>query len=101
MNDVSPIVAKDLELDMVRVLDAFLDVDPGIAKSLFGFRASCVVAFDQRDVIVSQTHSASAATRHGFQDHRIANLFRHRQSILFIFHQAIGTWWHWHTCFFG
>ena len=38
MDDATLIVAQDLNLDMVRILDVFFDIDAGIAERLFGLR---------------------------------------------------------------
>ena len=73
MNDVALAVAENLKLDVARVLDEFLDVNPAVGKGLFGLAAGGVVALDQRDVVVGGAHPASAAAGHGLDHHRVAN----------------------------
>ena len=54
VDDVALAVTENLELDVARVLDEFLDVNPAVGKRLFSLAAGGVVALDQRDVVVGQ-----------------------------------------------
>jgi hypothetical protein len=47
MNDFPFVVAQNLNLNMVRILNEFFDVNAGIAESLFRFAARGVIAFDE------------------------------------------------------
>ena len=95
MDNVAPGIAEDLKLDVVRVLDEFLDVDPGIAESLFGFGASGMVPLDERYVIVGSSHSATTTAGDGLDHHWIADALGHRQSFLLGLDQAIRTGRRW------
>src|SRR5437867_12652182 len=73
VDDVAAAVAQDLEFDMVRIFDEFLDVHAGIAEGLFRFAAGGVVAFDQGDVVVGDAHTPTAAAGDGLDHDRIAD----------------------------
>jgi hypothetical protein len=73
VDDVALVVTENLELDVARVLDEFLDVNPAVGKRLFSLAAGGVVALDQRDVVVGSAHSAASAAGHGLDHHRVAN----------------------------
>src|ERR1051326_4305381 len=49
MDNVSLGVTEDLELDVVRVLDEFLDINAGIAKRLLRFSPGGVIPLHERD----------------------------------------------------
>ena len=91
MDDVALVVAEDLEFDVMRVLDEFLDVNPRIAKRLFRFGARRVIAFDQRNVVVRHAHAASAAAGDGFDHDRIADALGDGQGILLVLHDTVGA----------
>ena len=63
VDDVASVVAQDLELDVVGVLDVFLDVNAGVAEGLLGLGAGGVEAFDQGDVVVGDAHAACRRRR--------------------------------------
>jgi hypothetical protein len=69
---VPSIIPEDLELDMMRILDVFLDIDAGVAKGLFCFRPCGMEAFDEGDVVMGDPHAAAAATGHSLDHHWIA-----------------------------
>ena len=75
-------VAEDLELDVVRVLDEFLDVNPAVAERFFGLAAGGVVALNQRDVVVGRAHPASATAGHGLDHHGVADFLGDLERLL-------------------
>ncbi len=83
VDDVALAVAENLELDVARVLDEFLDVNPAVGKRLFSLAAGGVVALDQRDVVVGGAHSAAAAAGHGLDHHRVADFLGGLERLLF------------------
>ncbi len=46
VNDVALVIAENLKLDVMWVLNVFLDVNPGIAEGFLGLGAGGAVAFD-------------------------------------------------------
>src|SRR5258705_2634607 len=86
---------------MVWVFDEFLDIDPGITKSLFRFRPRSVIAFYERNVIMRHAHSPASAAGDGLYHDRIANPFSHRQGILLVVHNPIGPGWTGNPGFLG
>ena len=89
VDDVALVVAQDLELDVVRVLDELLDVDPGVAEGLLRLAARGVIAFDQRNVVVGHAHPAPAAAGDGLDHDRVADPLGHRQRVLLVLHHAV------------
>ena len=96
MNDVALVVAQDLELDVVRVLNELLDIDPGVAKGLLRLAARRVVAFDQGNIIMGYAHAPPTTAGDGLDYDRVANAFGHHQSVLLVVHDAFraGRGWH-------
>ena len=99
VDDVAAVIAQNLELDMVRVLDVLLDIDAGVAKGFFRFGARRVVTLDEGDVVMSGTHPATAAAGDGFDHDRIADALGRGQRILFVFDQPVGARRRWHPGF--
>ena len=88
MNDGATVIGEDLKLNVVRVLDEFLNVNTGVAERLFSFAAGGVIAFDQGNIIVSDAHPASAATGDGFDHHRVADPLGCGDGFLLLFHHS-------------
>ena len=91
VDDAALVVAQNLEFDVVRVFDVFLDVNAGVAEGLFGLGAGGVIAFDQGNVVVGDAHAASAAAGDGFDHDRVADAFGDGQGVLLVFHHALGA----------
>src|SRR5439155_16705038 len=70
MDDVTLRIAKDLKLDVVRILDQLFDINTGIAEGLFSLAAGRVIALYQGNVVMGRTHPPPAATRHSLDHHR-------------------------------
>src|SRR5438552_1494201 len=101
VDDVTAIVAQDLELDVMRVFDEFLDVNAGIAKGLFRFAAGGMIAFDQGDVVMRNAHSAPAAPGDGFDHDGIADPLGGGDGFLLVFHDPFRARWRGHAGFLG
>ena len=91
VNHVALAVGNKLELDVMRVLHEFLDVDVGIAESLLRLGACTVETFDQGDFVVRDAHAASAAARHGLDHHGETDLAGDAQRLTFCFHDAVAA----------
>ena len=92
MNNAAFLVTENLNFDMMRILDVFLNIDPGIAKRFFRFASRRVITFHERNVIMRHTHPASAAASNGFDHHRIPDVFGDGQGLRFFFNDAIRSW---------
>ena len=46
MDDFSFVIAEDLNLNVVRILDKFFNIDAGIAERFFGFGTGGMKTFD-------------------------------------------------------
>jgi hypothetical protein len=100
VDDVALVVAENLNFDVVRVLDEFLDVNAGIAEGLFRLGAGGVIAFDEGNVVVGDAHAASAAAGDGLDHDRIADALGDDQGVLLVFDDAFRTG-RVHAGFFG
>ena len=88
MNDGATVIGEDLKLDVVRVLDEFLNVNAGVAEGLFSFAAGGVIAFDQGDIVVSDAHPAPAAPGDGLDHYRVTNPLGRGDGFLLFFHHS-------------
>src|ERR1041385_9487425 len=93
MDDVTFAVAKDLKLDVMRILDKFFYINPGVAEGLLSFTSSCMVPLDQGDIVMGSSHSTTATTRNGFDHHGVSNAFGYCQRILLVINHATRAWW--------
>ncbi len=91
MDHFALVVRENLEFDMVRVFDVFLDVNPGIAEGLLRFGARGVIAFDEGNVVVGHAHAAPAAAGDGLDHHGIADAFGNDEGVLLVLHRAFRT----------
>src|SRR5439155_1415203 len=71
--------------------DELLNINTRVAKRFFSLSSSRVIAFDQRNVVMGNPHSAPAAPRHGFDHHRITDALGDPQGILLVINDAFGT----------
>ena len=97
MDNVALAVAENLELDVTRVLDEFLDVNPAVGKGLFGLAAGGVVALNQRDVVVGRTHPAATTAGHGLDQHRVADFLGDLERLLLSIDDILGAGWNRHA----
>src|ERR1051326_752257 len=95
------VITQNLELHMMRILDELFDINARIPKSLLRFRPRCMIAFDQRNIVVGYTHSATAAPSDRLNHHRIPNPLRDRQRILLMIHHTFRARRRRNSSFFG
>src|SRR5688572_5676903 len=98
MQDLAVTVGEDLELDVARLLDVFLDVYRSIAEGLLRFVSGYVEFLGKRDVIMRDSHPATTAASHCFNNDRIANFTGDFDRLGFVFDRAIRTWHGCYTC---
>ena len=84
VDDVAVLVTEDLDLNVPRVINEFLDIDGAIAKSGLGFLAGGLDTRDERAVIVSDAHTPSAASSCGLDHDGVSDLACDLQSGFFI-----------------
>ena len=87
MHGVFMPVGEDLDFDMARLLEVFLEVDHGIAERGLGLGASQGHRVEQRRFGVHDAHAPSAAAPGGLDDHRIADLARDAHDLLVVLGQ--------------
>src|SRR5688572_16381805 len=70
--DAAAMIGEDLNLDVTRPLEVFLDVDAAVAERLLRLAlggVECVLDFS---IAGHEPHALAAAARHGFEQHRVA-----------------------------
>ena len=97
VDDVALGIAQDLELDVARVLDEFLDVNPAVAERLLRLAAGGVVALDEGDIAVRGAHALAAAAGHGLDHDRVADLLGDLQCLLLGVDDVLGAGGDWHA----
>eukprot|EP00825_Cyclidium_porcatum_P032664 TRINITY_DN34880_c0_g1_i1.p3 TRINITY_DN34880_c0_g1~~TRINITY_DN34880_c0_g1_i1.p3 ORF type:complete len:393 (-),score=-18.84 TRINITY_DN34880_c0_g1_i1:877-2055(-) len=101
MDDIPPVVAQDLKLDVVGILDEFLDVNVRVAERLLRLALGRIEALDQGDIVMGHPHPAPTATCHGLDKDRVADPLRDLFGLLLGFHNAIRTRRHRYARFLG
>src|SRR5919201_213652 len=99
MYDAPVSIGHYLELDVVRVDDEFLDVDVAISERLFGLQSCAVKGGDETWLVMRGAHAAPAATRHGFDHHRVSDFFRDLSRLFFVIHHPITSRCDWNPGF--
>src|SRR5688500_3493637 len=91
MDDVAEGVADDLDLDMPRILDEFLDEHLAAPEACLRFR-SC--SFPESRKLFRAIHPPDASTTaagDGFEEDRVADIFRYTQCIVIGRNGAFGS----------
>ena len=81
MHHIAMLVAKDLELDMVRTFDKLLDIDGVVAKARHSLRLAGVVCLGNIFGTVNETHTLATATHRSLDHHREADSLAHAHSL--------------------
>ena len=92
VNNFTAFIAKDLEFDMVRFFDEFLEVDVGITEGFFRFHPCGEESFDEADIVMGGSHAFAAATSDGFDHHGVPDFFCGFDGFMFGSDGAIATW---------
>lgn len=66
-------VGQDLDLDMARIFQVFLQIDVGISEKALCLRTGHVHGVDQRCFGMDDAHPASTPSTRGLDDHRVAD----------------------------
>ena len=75
MHEAPVAIADYLELDVMRPIDQFFDVDTAVPKRFLGFAASRMKSLYKTYVIVRSAHPSTATAGNRFDHHRVPNLF--------------------------
>ena len=67
-------VAEDLEFDMARIAEVFLDIDRGIAEGGLGLAPGLLHQAFELVLCIADLHPAPASARGSLDNHRIADL---------------------------
>src|SRR6266403_2825676 len=84
MDDVAADIAEDLDLDVPRLLDVFLDKDPVVSKARLGLTRGRAEAVASLVIVRGDPHSLAAATGGRFDHHRIADVAGNRDGSLWV-----------------
>src|SRR5438105_3200100 len=82
MNHAAVLISHDLKFNMTRFFDEFLDIAMGDTKCIRSFRLRSLKRNQQLAAIFDHTHAATAASGYSFDDNRVSNSFRSRESFL-------------------
>ena len=82
VNHVAMLVSENLELDMMRFLNEFLDINRVVAESRLCLAASCILHLHDILLTLYETHSFSAASHTSLKHDRETDLTRHLDSLL-------------------
>ena len=74
VDDIAVFVAQDLNLDVTRAFDEFLDIDRRVAEGRLGFGGGHGEGRAHLFARANDAHAFSAAARRSFEHHRIADL---------------------------
>src|SRR5919197_1521439 len=99
MYDAPVSIGHYLELDVVRVDDEFLDVDVAISERLFSLESCAVKGGDETWLVMRGAHAAPAATRHGFDHHRVSDFFRDLCRLFFVLDHSVTSRCDWNARF--
>ena len=86
---------------MARFFDVFFDVNRTVAEGFFGFVAGDMVFFSEGDVVVRDTHAASAPASNGFDDYGISDFTGNLNGFGFVFDRAVRAGNGGHAGFFN
>src|SRR6202011_1448602 len=82
VHDVSPCVAEDLDFDVPRPFEIPFKIDARIPKRMQRLRRSVAPGGVQLRLLPHHAHALSAASRDGFEQHRITKFPRYPFSVL-------------------
>ncbi len=74
IDDVAVLIAEDLDLDMARVLDEFLDEHALVAEGIEAFALGRLEPFLHVGVVPGEPHALPASACAGLHHHRIADV---------------------------
>ena len=88
MHHVAVAVGHDLQFDMARLVEIFLDIDSIVAEGRPGFRPGEAPGFFQPFGAGGDLHAASTTAGGGFDQHGVANAVGDLGGFVQIFHRA-------------
>src|SRR5215831_15738498 len=93
----SMLVAQDLELDMPRRLDVFLDVDVGDAKGRLGLALRRLERVRELAGIADDAHASATAAGRGLDDHRVADVLRDLERLVLALGGTVAARQNWNA----
>src|SRR5262245_6913016 len=91
MGDVALLTGDDLNFDMPRLLDVFLEIDAAVFEGLLGLLARGGEAGAEADVVAGHAHAAPTAARRRLDQHRETHRVGEPQGVVLILDQAFAT----------
>src|SRR3546814_10923002 len=76
IEDVAVLVAEDLDLDMARIEDEFLDEHPVVAEAVQPLALDALEALADVLLVIGEAHALAAAAGAGLHHHRTAAFVR-------------------------
>ena len=91
MDDVSVLVAENLDLDVFGALDVALEEDGGIAKGAFGLVLGVGEIAFERFLVFHDSHAAASTAESCFNNHGEADFLRDALGFVRIGHRIFGA----------
>ena len=91
MNDIAFAVGEDLDLDVTRVLEKFLQIEIGHAECFFRLQLCSGERFGKIARTFDNPHSATSPTGSRLEHDRISDLRRQQQSLVLAFHDPLRS----------
>ena len=97
MHHIAKLIRHDLELDVPRLLNVFLNIHGVIGKSLDGLHLCILEISIEIFRSTGDTHALSAAARRCLNHHRISDLFRYEASFFHFVDCLLAARYHRHA----
>src|SRR4029434_107754 len=97
VHHVTVMIADDLELDVSRALQVFLDVNVAISECRFGLPLGRPQGVRKLACRADDAHAAPSAASHGFDDDGVPDVLDDLERVLFVRHRTITARQHWYA----
>ena len=95
---VAELIGEDLHLDVLGILDEFLDIHVAVAERAFRLGHGSVESLDQAGVVVRHAHAASAAACGRLDDDRVSEFVRLFERRIFGGNDIVAAGRYGHSC---
>src|ERR1043165_884161 len=91
MHNLAVFIAKNLDLNVMRILDKLLDIHVTITKCLLSLHLCGVVSLHQAHVVMRRAHTTTTTTGNRLDDNGISNLSSYFKCLLIVLDNAGAT----------
>ena len=97
VDNVSIVIAHDLNLDVLRPLKIFLEEYGAVAECSLSLALCCCNTLNQLLLVVGNSHTASTTAGSCLYDDRISAALCKLKGILVLLDREVGSWYNWNT----